>query len=600
MVPPVPPHHFPPGQPAHPGNFDGPPRIFQRQTPSPIDPIRLTDLTDQMGRLDIATEGLHSGNSNSVSPRYKGYTFFKADPVPGQRATWNRAKRTKMDLSETELIKMVQKKSNKTLASQQYQKLSKSRRSHVDQLIEEHRLRDPHTEWNCVYVKEVEKPVKGKDARRGDYETASMDIVIKGTPASPLHTQTSVVDLDSRVGGGDTERGIRSLNKGVEDNAPFQRLNGPPGAFHPPMHGPHGPRHHLPPQFQQQHPPMAHGPPMGVPPMNHGPMSGQGPVPGQRLPLPGQGPPMGGPSQMLQGPMQVPWPPIPQANHPPPGIHGHPHRGPGPGMDNGPGFEILNGPRSSPSPGPRPNQMRPPFAPSPDQFQKLNKPHPKANHHITKPVNMYHNNDPDWAHDGSSVEDDQFTMFDQQGYSSGTEDTDHEIHEGFIPGRGSLYRHNSKKQPRARPIYRSHHRPQGTKYLDKKHSPKCYPSYYIVVPAVSKGASKRERKALREMTSPSSRNRPKITQARADTSADEECIQDKLRGGRDRDLRSLLLDDREARLEHREKMIEHQSRMLDGRFDGRLDGQFDEIRYNRHHLPRRREPLYSHGSPYLH
>lgn len=117
------------------------------------------------------------------------------------------------------------------------------------------------------------------------------------------------------------------------------------------------------------------------------------------------------------------------------------------------------------------------------------------------------------------------------------------------------------------------------------------------MPAVSKSASKRERKTPREMSSLGARIRPKITQALADTSADEDFIQDRLRGGRERnDLRTLLLDDREARLEHREKMFEHQSRMLDGRLDGRFDG----VRHHHHPLPRRREPLYYQGSPYLH
>lgn len=557
MVPPVPPPQFPPGP--HQG-----PRIIQNQTPGPINPMHLAD---RMGRLNINTEGLPQGRNpdeDFTSPRYEGYTFFKADPVPGQKATWSRVERTKMHLSQNELIKLVQKKSKKTPSSLQYQKLSKPKRNQVAKLIDEHRMRDPRAEWNCEYVKEVEKAYKGRDARRGDYETISMDIIIVRKPLSSPQSRPSLVDLDSPISrdrsvrfGSPMPENIRPINRGMEDNPPWARPNGPPGQFHPPMQG----QPPLPPQFHQQHPPMA------------------------------QGPPMGGPPPMFQGPMQgqMPRPPMPPGNHPHPGMHGPPP----PPMNNDPGFEVLNAPRGPQGPGPhhpgpRPDQMhRPPFAPSPDNhFEKLN--HPKINHgHITKSPKMHHHHEPEWSNEGSSVEDDESIMFDHEGDSSGTEDTDREIHESFIPGRGSLYRHNSKKQYRPEPNYRTHRRQQQTKYLDTKHPQKRYPSDYVVVPAVSKSASKRHGKSHEKEMMPllGYRSRPKITHGLDTTLEEEDYIHDRLRGGRARsDLRTLLLNDREARLEQREKLVESQARLL------------DEPRY--HH--RRREPALYHGSGYFH
>ena len=542
MAPPVPPPHFPPGHP------EGP-RIIQNQTPGPINPMHLAD---QMGRLNINTERVPRGRNSDeglTSPWYEGYTFFKADPVSGQKATWSRAERTKMHLSQNELIKLVQKKSKKTPSSLQYQKLSKPKRHHVDQLIDEHRMRDPRAEWNCVYVKEVEKPYKGKDSRRGDYETVSMDIVIVRKPLSSATSRSSLVDLDSPVNSRERSinfdrpfpENIRPINRGMEDNGPWPRPNVPPGQFHPPMHG----QQQFPPQFHQQHPPMAHGPPMGGPS------------------------PMGGPQPMFQGPMQgqMPRPPMPPGNHPPPGMHA-PQQ---PAMKNDPGFEIINAPRGSPQgpgphhPGQRPDQMHRPFAPSPvNHVQRLS--HPKLNHgHLAKSPKMQHHHEPDWSHEASSVEDDESIMFDGEDDSSGTDDTDREIHESFIPGRGSLYRHNSKKQARPEPIYRPHHRHQQTKHLDKKHSQKRYPSDYVVVmPAVSKGGSKRLGKSHHKEPS-GFRSRPKITHGLADTPFEEEgSLLDRLRGGRGRnDIRTLLLNDREARLEQREKLVDYQARMLD-------------------------------------
>jgi hypothetical protein len=133
---------------------------------------------------------------------YEGYQFFKADPIPGQKATWNRVERTRMHLSQSELYKMVQKKANKVSAAQQYQNLSPIRRDHVNQLIHEQKKLDPSVEWSCVYAKERDRASKARNAHRADYETVSMDIILMKRPLNtrpyPRTPMGDLVDLAHR------------------------------------------------------------------------------------------------------------------------------------------------------------------------------------------------------------------------------------------------------------------------------------------------------------------------------------------------------------------------------------------------------------------
>ncbi|KAJ5218664.1 uncharacterized protein N7498_000763 [Penicillium cinerascens] len=127
---------------------------------------------------------------------YEGYKFFKADPMPGQKATWTRVERTQMHLNQSEFYKMVRKRANKVSAAQQYQNLSNTRRAHVNQLIHEQRRNDPNVEWSCVYAKERDRPSKARNALRDDYETVSMDIILMKRPMkTKTYPRTPMGDL---------------------------------------------------------------------------------------------------------------------------------------------------------------------------------------------------------------------------------------------------------------------------------------------------------------------------------------------------------------------------------------------------------------------
>lgn len=202
MIPPIPPEHFPPI------HQEGPPRVFHHPPQRPIDIIQGSTqsigqnavgngILGQMNNLNIdghssakAKGGMEQGqpmqgiqplDMSATTPSYEGWTFYRADPeMSGQKPTWSRATKTKMYLSQDELVKMVQKSKKKTTVTEQYQNLSKFKRAHVDRLIEDHKRQDndPRFDWTCVYIKVDGKLVKKRGSLRSDYEAISMDVVI--------------------------------------------------------------------------------------------------------------------------------------------------------------------------------------------------------------------------------------------------------------------------------------------------------------------------------------------------------------------------------------------------------------------------------------
>ncbi|KAJ5994089.1 hypothetical protein N7451_009813 [Penicillium sp. IBT 35674x] len=142
-----------------------------------------------------ASDGFTSA-SEPVTVVYEGYKFFKADPIPGQEASWTKVERTKMIMSQREFCRKVQKRANKISAAQQYQVLSEIRQAHVNQLIAEKRPLSPNVEWSCVYAKERQKASKPRNARRDDYEVVSMQIILMKRPVSTkTHFRTPMGDL---------------------------------------------------------------------------------------------------------------------------------------------------------------------------------------------------------------------------------------------------------------------------------------------------------------------------------------------------------------------------------------------------------------------
>ncbi|PWY63881.1 hypothetical protein BO70DRAFT_269184, partial [Aspergillus heteromorphus CBS 117.55] len=579
------------------------PRVMQPAPPAPVNPEYLVH---QMNRLHVQPERAPVANTQKVKEAavgvveeidarapfyYLGYTFFKATAIPGHKSTWSHVERSKMNLSQADLLRLVHKQARKSPIAEQYQALSKVKRAHVDQLISELRKSDPRFEWTCVLVKEDEKPFKGKNSRRGDYETLSMNVIIMRKaadlvyPKIPVDEPIDVVDsskpkdrVPTHVHNHPPALGPKPVPRNVP---PTEPLTGPAvhqGPVLPPVNSVQQPL--LPPKFHQPPPPPPPGYLTSRSPVAHG---GWMPwVPG----MPG----MPAPMHQHRAPQ-----------HPPPGMHGAVMAGPVNAphvetpVDKGRGVPVAPGmphPRQEFSP-----RFNLPPQPESQPWSKVHTPVPTAMEPKPDPkleakpeikpetlpsVTPTAEPEADLGMDASSVGDEE-SVFDFDDESSVTESSDDEADpdDKSQPWRGSLFRRHSS--PRGKHGYRTHYRKQpqasGT---DHKSGRSGYRTGSIdVVPADSKldaraaeagaGGPAGPAGASREVAR-TGRDRPKIIHA--PVSADELDVEhlldrdegERLRGGRVRsDLRTRMLDDREARLEQRERMVEYRARMLEER-----------------------------------
>jgi hypothetical protein len=565
MVPPVPPLHHPPA------GLHEDPRITQHRVPGQIDPGYLAD---QMAQLHVDSQRSaqdsyqQTGRSepfreHTRSPYYYfGYTFFKAEAAPGQKSTWNQVQRTRMNLSQADLFQLVQKRAKKATAVEQYQALSKLKRTHVDQLINEHRRSDPRFEWTCAYIKEDSKPVKGKGARRGDFETLSMDVVIMRRPVTvePADVQTHSKPRE--------EHPVDPNNFVAEDvrRPRVVEINGQwsePAINHAQM----------PANMNQvqQHPQHAYQQPH-FPPQAHADTARQ------------------------QHHQQTQW----SGMHQRPEIHQHEisHSGNNPQFQpQNPGIRIIpvapGAHLQSHDRGLGPNQAnhhadQPFMRPEVHNQTRVNKTY------IPRSSSLHVGPEAEWPPESSSIGDDESELFDFEDESSateGSEDITDEVPKRSKSWRGSLHRQNSaSRQNRPEVAYRTHYRKKPTKTAsDSKLNRTKYPVGYVeVIPANSKQSSKRTSKPQpkENAVQQQPRSRPKIVQAPANsTDLDLAYHDEKMLKGRERnDIRTRILDDREARVERREKLVEHQARML--------DEKLEEARYLDRHLSLREPGLF--------
>ncbi|PLB44270.1 hypothetical protein P170DRAFT_440581 [Aspergillus steynii IBT 23096] len=650
MMPPVPPMHHPPGHPTvHPNEA---PRVFHPQTSTPIDP---THLADEMARLRMNVNDLAAGNDQKtrsftphkdfevrVPAHYVGYTFFKADVPAGQKPTWSHVERTRMHLTQLDLAKIVQRRGKKLPSAQQYQALKKPRRTHVDQLINEHRQSDPRFEWTCVYVNEEERPFKGKNSRWGDYETVSMDVILMRKPMDTANLTPKTPNMGAENSGlpftakdkpttnveellarDEPKQVNRDFMKSASWAMPGMQQGQTPGMVH------HAAQQQLPPQFQQQMPPHAQ--------LNH-----------PQANLAGARPQV---NQAHQNPLQQGMAA---------GVHQQPHHQQSQFHDNaksvpskGPEIEILqhgmggfpagmnmnmNAHRQAQGHNPAQNPFGQPLnqqCPGKENFaHRVNTAqggmpaqveiprqggiphqggipghgtipaHAGIQTHRAVPTHAAiprapnaPEAEPEWGPETSSIGDDESIIFDDEDVSSITDGSEEEEgHEGDAdlhgkgqPWRGSLFRRHSSKSRRQEPVYRTHYRKHSKNGMEARNGRTKYPAGYIdVVPAESKNSSNRLSKVhAREVARPS-RDRPKIIHSASDN-LDMVAFDEKYRGLRARnDIRTRILDDREARVERREKLVDYRTQMLDDRLD--------EARYlDRRMSLRERGPYYPRG-----
>lgn len=575
-------------------------------------------------------------SNDAKTPFYEGWTLYRADPqTEDQKPSWRQATRSKMNLSQTDLADMVQKRKKKVPLAEQYQALGKFKRAHVDLLIKDRvKKDDPRFNWSCDYVDVVNRAAKGKGTRRGDYETISMDVIIvrrirtetpiRSVNSSPSRAFGEVIDIHSPA----RSKENLLVHYGAEPTTQAAFGNGQQAAHSffnggslmgiqpqhlPPPLPPTNPIHMMGEQRAVTFP----GVPVSMPPTTQAPIhpaawSAERPMTAAPVS-----------SHMNMGP-------ISPSTHSDLGIHngGQPlHPGGMPAFREPQGNGYLPS-QSHPHPPAPPPVTHPhtPLAPFPGGVKesrgRQGVPRPKV-FNTDRPSKSPKSRSPkvemDWPPEDSSVGDDESVLFELDYPSSATDDSSdeyemsisHASSHGSSRGspRGSLRhpRHSSRHE-RYQKIYRSHSekRPPKTAYREDRGRKGHVDNVVDIIPENSLRA-RREQKG-RPTSGSVTLVRPRVTY-----SSDREDLRDSILANaplssikaelaylemlrdqerRIRDIEHLssrrlqeredLIRLREEDLEHREREAEERERIASSRFAPRQPSPREPPRY---HLP---------------
>ncbi|KAL4998685.1 hypothetical protein BDV10DRAFT_69831 [Aspergillus recurvatus] len=563
MNPPMPhPHHAA----AHPG--ERPHVSFSK----PLSPVNFDHLANQMNQVHIQQDRFSPSNEprfrdfianadidEHAGTYYVGYTFFKAPAAPGYQPSWKKVEKTKMNLRQNDLADLVRKGSKKRSVADQYQSLSNVKRPHVDRLVENLRQTNPHFQWICVYVKGDTRDVKGKNFRRGDYETTSMHVILMGKATNRPTSEETAQLRDPRP---------------VQAQRPLPETQHRPFVGHGPYPDPRG---------------MSGYPQTPMPPHMHSMQSGpaqvhqQGPA-SFRLP----------PQNVMREPPypeQANWTQnVPRSQPTPalaPVVHNHKHSAPAPAIKPDP-----------------PDHGAPRVAVKPDR-----KSHKKENPHQNTPrdpnlqakVKVKREQspkkqpepEPDLVYDSASSDD---ILTPDQDYDISDEEFSSRETKTLKtpePWRGSLYRGHSSSQPRHR--YRIHYRKDPSYRRESQraggHGYKRYQNEGVIdiVPADSRHTTRhanRNHGGNRQWAA-----QPRIVHQQP--SSDEmELLMSQIRGRAKNDIRSRMLEDWEADLADREHLFEYQKQIFK---DTLRTEQMDGVGLLNRSRSLREHPAYSRG-----
>ncbi|KAL4920558.1 hypothetical protein BDW62DRAFT_198864 [Aspergillus aurantiobrunneus] len=554
MNPPMPhPHHAT----VYPGER---PHGFQYNNPSGV--MNHDHLANQMGQLHIQQDRLHQSNEarsrnfidgsdiDEYAERwYVGYTFFKAQPIPGYSESWKKVNKTRMNLPQHDLSDIVRKRAKRISVADQYQSLTMVKRPHVDQLIEDLRQSHPQFQWGCVYVKEETKDVNF----RRDYKTTSMDIILMGKSIKRPSSRTPIQLRDQRP---------------VQVQRPFpENQHGPPFGSGP----------YADPRTVPGYPP---GPiPSQMPNMQPGPARPHQPGPSPIRP----------PSQDVMGepprPEQSNWPdeiPRSQPPHPRPVVHNNYVNQP-PVPETRPDVQDHGVRRIAVDQNPKSHKNDMTHQSTSKNYQA------KARGKRDKSPKQRLGSEPDLVYDSTSSGDEIMTP-DHDGEDSEEEFSgrDTKSIKTPLPWRGSLHRSHSSSQPRH--SYRTHYRKQPQRLGDHGYRKHREDGIIDIIPADARHSARRASR-----THGGSRQwwpQPRIVHQQP-SSDDLEVTMNQIRGRAQNDIRSRMLYHWETDLEEREQMIEYQKQMLK---DSIRNDRLDDVGFmNRPRSLREPMPAYPRG-----
>ncbi|KAI9831352.1 MAG: hypothetical protein M1819_005126 [Sarea resinae] len=177
-----------PPPPPPPPLYHGPPGSFPDYGPSILDTLgpEFVDMNfdhSRAGPAEPAPQLVNLGGrpkgdpSSAPSVSYEAWIFHKADPAPGGKSTWAKARRNLLPSQSEDLEKQLKKQRNASnAAAKQYAKLKDLKQAQIDRLLAD-KLRDesdPRAEWTLASLK-LEERIISRTAK----ETLSMEAILK-------------------------------------------------------------------------------------------------------------------------------------------------------------------------------------------------------------------------------------------------------------------------------------------------------------------------------------------------------------------------------------------------------------------------------------
>ena len=300
----------PPPPPPHPPNPGVP--LGARSLPVEFDRLNLGPATPphvghqhmpprQMGGPGIIGHEFDTNLLQKEKDSYEGYNFERMAPQhPNEKATWSLVTKTKMPLSQSELLAMVKKQKQKGPSAWQLLKSDEMKgfkRKQVDQLIDDRTRADPRFQYELAGLKLDQY----SDYRRGTRGTSAFQVILRrhlrqdlanAGPAGLGKLQEphrEIVDLTGLsedpsegssqgfIGGSSSPRHhfAPPPNHGIPDHHGFKPPPPQPPFVH--QHGP--PMHEIRPEVHRGSPPLHHMPPLGDPFIHEDPHQARPPPP---------------------------------------------------------------------------------------------------------------------------------------------------------------------------------------------------------------------------------------------------------------------------------------------------------------------------------
>ncbi|KMU89216.1 hypothetical protein CIHG_07150 [Coccidioides immitis H538.4] len=124
---------------------------------------------------------------------YQGWSLYRAKPtVLGQEPDWSRVTKSRMNLTQEDLRKLV-KGQKKGSVAKTYSSLGRLKRKQIDDLIEELRRKDGRFNWNVIYIQAINKET-GRRGFTAMLVTTTINLVLEktlkpGVSLSPRNSQ---------------------------------------------------------------------------------------------------------------------------------------------------------------------------------------------------------------------------------------------------------------------------------------------------------------------------------------------------------------------------------------------------------------------------